>query len=63
MECNVKTISHYDHPNHHHCPGHQHNLLYFYNLFHQTWHEAGNLAVARHNHGAVAVPLGAVVCA
>ena len=29
----------------------------------ETWHEAGNLAVARHNHGAVAVPLGAVVCA
>ena len=35
MEWNIKINSHYDRRNHHQNPGHQHNLIYFYNLFHQ----------------------------
>ena len=35
MGWNEKTSSHYDRRNHHQNPGHQHNLIYFYNLFHQ----------------------------
>ena len=35
MGWNEKTNSHYDRRNHHQNPGHQHNHIYFYNLFHQ----------------------------